>query len=157
MLCPGLLASRSKIGEQGMAVFCDTQNLHEVMVELWQQIIDDPKTAEKLKKSKLVVRFTYNDPDGVITIDGSNGEDLIILAGPSGKAADVEFMMKSDVAHKFWLGKEPIVVSMMQGRVKSKGPVNKALALLPAIKPAFDIYPQIIEAHFAQNTNARSA
>lgn len=130
-----------------MSVFCDTENLHEVMVSLWEQIKLNPEMAEKLKKTRLIVRFIYNEPDGVITIDGSSGEDLIISAGPSDKVADVEFMMKSDVAHKFWLGKEPIVVSMMQGRIKSKGPVNKALALLPTIKPAFEIYPKIVQEH----------
>lgn len=130
-----------------MSVFCDTENLQEVMVSLWEQIKLHPEMAEKLKKTRLTVRFIYNEPDGIITIDGSSGEDLIISAGPSDKVADVEFMMKSDVAHKFWLGKEPIVVSMMQGRVKSKGPVNKALALLPTIKPAFEIYPKVVQAH----------
>ena len=55
----------------------------------------------------------------------------------------VEMSMKSDLAHNFWLGKVNIPLALMSGKIASKGPVHKALALLPAIQPAFNFYPSI--------------
>ncbi len=92
-----------------------------------------------------MVRFKYKDPDGLLTIDGSDGVELRFHFGECGIEPDVEMTMKSDVAHNFWLGKEPPAVALMQGRIVSKGSVHKALALLPVIKPAFKIYPAMFE------------
>jgi hypothetical protein len=51
--------------------------------------------------------------------------------------------MTADVAHEFWLGKISVPMAILTGKMVAKGPVNKALALLPSIKPAFKIYPDI--------------
>jgi hypothetical protein len=53
--------------------------------------------------------------------------------------------MKSDVAHNFWLGRENPALALISGKISSRGPVNKALALLPVVKPAFQIYPGVVE------------
>jgi 2-oxoisovalerate dehydrogenase E1 component len=53
--------------------------------------------------------------------------------------------MRSDVAHNFWLGRENPALALISGKISSKGPVNKALALLPVVKPAFQIYPDVVE------------
>lgn len=128
-----------------MPIYSTTDELYSVMETLWNYIKSDQDISEKLLGSKLVVRFKYRDPDGALTIDGSDGKELRFHFGESPLDADVEMTMKSDVAHNFWLGKEPPAVALLQGRIVSRGPVHKALALLPAIKPAFKIYPSMYE------------
>lgn len=128
-----------------MSVFQDTDELYLIMQELWNQIKADSDMAQKLLDTRLVVRFVYKEPEGWLTIDGSDGKDLKISVGPCETTPVVEMSMKSDFAHNFWLGKENPAVALLQGKIVSRGPVNRALALLPVVRPAFAIYPRIVE------------
>jgi hypothetical protein len=128
-----------------MSVFNSTDELYNVMEELWRRIKADSDMSTKLLQSRLIVRFIYKEPDGVLTIDGSDGEELKIFAGQCDIKPIIEMSMKSDVAHNFWLGRENPAMALISGRIVSKGPVNQALALLPAVKPAFRIYPNVVE------------
>jgi hypothetical protein len=116
-----------------------------VMQELWRRIKADDEMSAKLLKTRLVVRFIYREPDGILTIDGSDGEDIKVYAGTCDIKAIIEMSMKSDVAHNFWLGKENPAMALISGKIVSRGPVNQALALLPVVKPAFQIYPDVVE------------
>jgi hypothetical protein len=128
-----------------MSVFNNSDDLMEVMQELWRRIKADDEMSGKLLRSRLVVRFIYRDPDGILTIDGSNGKEIIVTAGTCDTKPVIEMSMKSDVAHNFWLGKENPAMALISGKISSKGPVNQALALLPVVKPAFQIYPDVVE------------
>ena len=127
-----------------MPVFADTNELYAVMTELWEQIKADPTMSHELLKSQLIVRFHYKEPEGYITIDGSDGKEIKITLGDCDAKPIVELTMKSDVAHNFWSGKENPAIALLNGKMMSKGPVNKALALLPVVKPAFQLYPSIV-------------
>jgi hypothetical protein len=126
-----------------MAAYASTEELHSIMVELWNTIAQTDAIASKIIHSKMIVRFHYREPEGVITVDCSDGKSLKVYAGPSEIKPIVEMSMKSQVAHEFWLGKVNVPVAILTGRIVSKGPVNSALSLLPAIKPAFELYPAI--------------
>ena len=126
-----------------MSAFSSTEEIHTVMVALWHAISADPGMSTKLKNSKLIVQFHYREPDGLITIDCSDGENVKVFSGDNQLKPVVEMFMSSNVAHDFWTGKTSIPVSILTGKIVAKGPVNKALALVPAIKPAFLIYPDI--------------
>jgi hypothetical protein len=128
-----------------MSIFSNTDELYTVMKELWRRIKADDEMSRKLLESRLIVRFVYRDPDGMLTIDGSDGKELNIYAGPCDLNPVVEMSMKSDVAHNFWLGRENPALALISGKISSRGPVNKALALLPVVKPAFQIYPGVVE------------
>ena len=126
-----------------MAAFSNTEDLYRVMDELWKRISSNEKISRDLLKSKLIVRFVYRDPAGWVTIDGSDGETLKVTLADCDTKPIVEMRMKSDFAHNFWQGKENVTVALMQGKIVSTGPVNRALALLPVVKPAFSIYSQV--------------
>ncbi|MBP9093105.1 hypothetical protein KBI23_18915 [bacterium] len=128
-----------------MAVFTDTDELHRVMTDLWAAIKNDKEMAAQLLTSRLIVTFHYREPDGRLTVDCSDGKEMVITVGDCNKKPVVEMFMKSSVAHDFWLGKVNVPLALIQGKIVSKGPVNKALALLPAIKPAYGLYPTVIE------------
>jgi hypothetical protein len=128
-----------------MAVYSNTEELHRVMVDLWTAIKNDPAMSKPLLDSRLTVQFHYREPEGRLTVDCSDGQDMKISAGECTKKPNVEMFMKSDVAHEFWLGKVNVPLALIQGKIVSKGPVNKALALLPAIKPAYSLYPRVIK------------
>lgn len=128
-----------------MSVFTSTDELHAVMTDLWNLIKDSPDMAEKLIASKLVVQFRYREPEGLLTIDCSDGKEMKIYAGHTQIKPIIEMSMKADIAHEFWLGKVNVPMALMMGKIVSRGPTPKALALLPVIKPAYSIYPKVLE------------
>lgn len=128
-----------------MAVFTSTEELQEVMSLLWTEIKDSGDMAEKLIASKLIVQFRYREPEGLLTIDCSDGETMKIITGPTNIKPMIEMSMKADIAHEFWLGKVNVPMALMMGKIVSRGPTPKALALLPVIKPAYNIYPEVLE------------
>lgn len=128
-----------------MSVFSSTDELHQVMEDLWKEISVTPEMAEKLIASKLTVQFRYREPEGLITIDCSDGLAMRILVGNTEIKPLIEMSMKADIAHDFWLGKINVPMALMMGKIVSRGPTPKALALLPVIKPAYQIYPKVLE------------
>ncbi|PWU03192.1 MAG: hypothetical protein C5B53_00785 [Candidatus Melainabacteria bacterium] len=129
-----------------MAIFTSTEQLNEVMERLWNKIKADPEMSRQLLKSKLTVRFYYREPEGRLTLDCSDGKEMKIFTGENNVKPVVEMFMKSDVAHEFWLGKVNVPVAILSGKIVSKGPVQSALSLLPVVKPAYAMYPEIFEA-----------
>jgi putative sterol carrier protein len=128
-----------------MPVFASSDELNDVMERLWESIKSDPGMSGQLLKSKMCVRFYYREPEGRLTVDCTDGQEMKITTGESDLKPDVEMFMKSDVAHDFWLGKVNVPVAILSGKIVSKGPVNKALSLLPVVKPAYTMYPEIFE------------
>lgn len=128
-----------------MPFFSSTEEVQKIMEALWTEIREHPEIAAPLLESRLIVQFHYREPEGRLTIDCSDGENMVIIWGEYDKKPVVEMFMKADVAHQFWLGKVNVPVFLISGKIVAKGPVNKALALLPAVKPAFKIYPNIFE------------
>lgn len=133
--------------DQSGAAFANTEALYRVMNELWARIKADKAMSEGLLASKMAVRFNYKDPAGQVTVDSRDGQDMKVTAGPCDIKPDVEMDMKSDVAHEFWLGKTSVPMAILTGKIVAKGPVQKALTLLPVIKPAFLIYPEVYKTH----------
>ena len=56
--------------------------------------------------------------------------------------------MDSDVANRYFQGKENIAIAIARRRIKSKGNVKKALALIPITKPVFARYREMLEADY---------
>ena len=61
---------------------------------------------------------------------------------------DVEMAMDSDVANRYFQGKENIAMAIARRRIKSSGNVKKALALVPITKPVFAKYREMVEADY---------
>jgi hypothetical protein len=80
----------------------------------------------------------------VITIDCSDGKEMKIVGGPGESKPVIEMSMKADVAHEFWMGRVSVPVAILTGKIVSRGPTPKALALLPVIRPAFAVYPDVL-------------
>jgi hypothetical protein len=130
-----------------MASFASTEQLHQIMVELWEAIKNDKDMFTKITTSKLIAQFHYRDPAGIISVDCSDGKTFKVFSGECNVKPVVEMFMTADVAHEFWNGKVNVPIAILTGKMVAKGPVNKALALLPVLKPAFEIYPDIYRRH----------
>ena len=136
--------------DDAMGAYKTTKELQQVMSELWDKIKADKGMSAEIMKAQMVVRFDYREPKGSITIDSTDGKEIKVFPGACELKPLVEMSMTADIAHEFWLGKLSVPMAILTGKMVAKGPVNQALALLPAIKPAFAIYPEVYK-----NSSAR--
>ena len=127
-----------------MPYFEDIQVFYQCIEELFNRLKDDPEIKAKALDSKLIVNFIYRNPDGEVWID-CTGDDIVLSPGKQDLTADATLTMDTDVAHRFWLGKLNLIKSLTSGEIESEGSVPRMLKLLPVIKPAFKIYPEILK------------
>ena len=125
-----------------MGAFANRAQFEDVMARLFVRLMDAPVVADPLSRTDMVVRFRYPDLDSVLTFDFKQKPPVFSTCADTD--ADVELVQSSDTAHEFWLGRLNAVRAIATGRVRPRGDVGKALKLLPAIKPAFQIYPQVL-------------
>lgn len=127
-----------------MGLFESSEKFEEVLGGFFRLIADTPSVADKLLASKLIIRFSYTDPDVVLLVDCS-GDKLEVRPGDTETKADVDMSMSSDIAHKFWFGKVNLMAALTRRQMVAKGPIPKILKLLPAIKPTYTMYPKYLE------------
>jgi pyruvate/2-oxoglutarate/acetoin dehydrogenase E1 component/TPP-dependent pyruvate/acetoin dehydrogenase alpha subunit len=126
-----------------MSTFRNTEHLYKVLGALFERVKNESEISSNLARGNLVVRFVFKDPEGAITID-LRREPISFTLGPSELSSDVEMTQSGDVAHRFWLGRLNVPQAIATRKVVARGSLPKALALLPAVKPVFAIYPEIL-------------
>jgi len=129
-----------------MPYFDTIQPFYDCIQELFDKLSGDPVIKEKALASKLIVHFIYQNPEGEIWID-CTGDDIALTPGPLDLDADSTLRMDTDTAHLFWLGKLNLIKALTSGEIESEGSVPRMLKLLPVIKPAFKLYPEILTEH----------
>jgi len=127
-----------------MGLFESAEKYEEMLGGFFRLLADTPAVANKLLASKLIIRFSYSDPDVVLLIDCS-GEKLEVSAGDTDTKAEVNMTMSADIAHKFWFGKVNLMAALTRKQMVAKGPIPKILKLLPAIKPSYAMYPKYLD------------
>ncbi|HSN19539.1 MAG TPA: thiamine pyrophosphate-dependent enzyme, partial [Usitatibacter sp.] len=138
-----------------MSTFHDRAQFEGVMAQLFERLMAAPAIARPLGETAMVVRFRYPDLGSVITFDFKRSPPA--FSTDDGGQADVEMVQSSDTAHEFWLGRLNAVRAIATGKVRARGDVAKALKLLPAIRPAFAIYPEVLKARGLAEDARRAA
>jgi len=131
-----------------MAVFKDADQVYELLGGLFDELTKDRAIAEKFAASGLVIRFAYRNPDSEIWLDGSSkdADNLKVVRGPyEGATAEVDMSMEADIAHKFWLGNVNLMVALTRKQIVAKGPIPKIMKLLPVVKPAYQLYKDLLK------------
>ena len=126
-----------------MGYFRDTDHLYKVLGALFTRLRHEEAIAEKLLEGNLIIRFILAEPDGQVTVDLTKAPITFAL-GESELEPDVEMGQSADTAHLFWLGKVNVPRAIATRKIVARGSVPKALKLLPAVKPAFAIYPEVL-------------
>ncbi len=127
-----------------MGLFKETETFEKMISGFFERIAATPLVANKLLASKLIIRFNYSDPDVVVLVDCS-GEKIDVRVGDRQSKVQVEMWMSADIAHKFWFGKVNLMAALTRKQMIAKGPIPKILALLPAIKPTYPMYPKYLQ------------
>jgi len=130
--------------------FKDAEHMYKCFGALFEKARFDPVMGPKLAQAKIIVRFEYTDPEGTITIDLKNkpqqeGAYATFYFGACDLVPDVVMKQSADFSHRFWHGKENAIAAIATRKISASGNIAKALALLPAIRPLFRLYPKVLQ------------
>jgi putative sterol carrier protein len=128
-----------------MAVYTDAEEAKQIFDELWQGILAVESSNQQFAGAGVVLGVYYTDPAYFVAIDGTRSP--AVLTDEPDTKVDIEVRMSADTAHTFWKGELNFPVAMMKGKAKIKGPSDKAMTLLPALQPGFELYRQILKEH----------
>jgi len=142
----------------GSSDFKSPEEFREVIDRAFELMSTDPEMGPKLRDAQTPQRFVFPDVDEVVNITYNEDEtsDACLRwewTDDVDWEAQVEMKMDSDVANKYFQGKENIAMAIARRRIKTSGDVKKALSLVPITKPVFaqyrgmleDEYPHLVE------------
>ena len=121
-----------------MPELMDKDTAKELFTDLWTKMINETQFGNRLKEEGISILYITNGPDMKMYVD-ENGP----LFGEEAEAKTPVITMKmdGDTVHHFWLKKLDVAKAMATRKIKTKGPVAKALKLLPLLKPGQELYP----------------
>jgi hypothetical protein len=128
--------------------FKSPAEFREVMDQVFGLMSTDPDMGPKLREADTPQRFEFPDVDMVATIRAAatvkDGQNLEWAWGESGWECEVEMTMDSEVANRYFQGKENVAMGIARRRIKAGGNVKKALSILPLTKPVFAMYRDLL-------------
>jgi hypothetical protein len=132
--------------------FKSARECREVMDQVFEMMSTDPEMGPKLREAETPQRFEFPDLDLVVNITAADGDGGRNLRWEWSDDVDwepeVRMTMDSDVANRYFQGKENVAMAIARRRIKTSGNVKKALALLPITKPVFEQYRELVEREY---------
>jgi SCP-2 sterol transfer family len=131
----------------------NAKEFREVMDRVFEMMSTDPDMGPKLRDADTPQRFEFPDLDLVVNItaaaDNSDGNNLVWAWTDDVEwEPEVKMVMDSDVANKYFQGKENVAMAIARRRIKTSGNVKKALALIPITKPVYAQYRAMLEEEY---------
>ncbi|MFH1150729.1 MAG: SCP2 sterol-binding domain-containing protein [Actinomycetota bacterium] len=127
------------------------EEMYEVARRVVDKTLTDPELAKKLGASNIILVFKYHDverwgPDVIpeLTVD-CTVDPIEVTVGPCDKTATITMTMEAFTAHLFWMQKLQLMSAITRGQIKAKGPIPKAMRLLPLLKPFYANYRLVLE------------
>jgi len=132
--------------------FNSSKEFREVMDKVFAMMSTDPEMGPKLRDAETPQRFEFPDLDLVVNItyaDGAGDQNLKWeWTDDVAWEPEVKMTMDSDVANRYFQGKENVAMAIARRRIKTSGNVKKALALIPITKPIYARYRALLEAEY---------
>ena len=135
-----------------MADFKSASEFREVMDKTFELMSTDPDMGPKLRDAETPQRFEFPDLDLVVNITYAEepGEQNLRWEWTDDVdwEPEVKMVMDSDVANRYFQGRENIAMAIARRRIKTSGNVKKALALIPITKPVYPRYRELLESEY---------
>jgi hypothetical protein len=125
----------------------------EVMDRTFELMSSDADIGPKLREADTPQRWEFPDLDMVVNIaaaaDGDSEHNLTWeWSDDVAWDPEVKMRMDSDVANRYFQGKENVAIAVARRRIKTSGDLRKALVLVPVTKPVFAKYVEMCEADY---------
>jgi hypothetical protein len=109
----------------------------------------DPVMGPKLRDAEAPQRWEFPDLDLVVNVtaaeEGSRDNLRWEWSDDVSWEPLVVMTMDSNIANRYFQGKENMAMAVARRRIKASGDVRKALALVPVTKPVFPLYREMLE------------
>jgi hypothetical protein len=133
--------------------FKSATECREVLDQVFEMMSTDPEMGPKLRDAETPQRFEFPDVDLVVNITAAEGDDgsqnlRWEWTDDVAWEPEVQMTMDSDVANRYFQGRENVAMAIARRRIKTSGNVKKALALLPITKPVFEQYRELVEREY---------
>ncbi len=131
--------------------FKSEAEFREVMDRTFTLMSEDPEMGPKLRDADTPQRFEFTDLDLVVNIRaGREDEPNLAWEWTDDVAweAKVRMAMTSEIANRYFQGKENVAIAIARRRIKAGGDVKAALAIIPITKPLFARYREMIAADY---------
>ena len=133
-------------------MFESNAQFREVMDRTFALMSEDPEMGSKLRAANVPQRFEFPDADLVVNIRaGRDGEDDNLHWEWSDDVdwePRVRMTMSTEIANRYFQGKENIAMAIARRRIKTGGDVRAALEILPMTKPVFERYRAMVRAEY---------
>jgi hypothetical protein len=123
--------------------FDSAEEVYRYVGGVFREAGENPETGPKLRAAGVTLQMHYTHPEAQITVRFA--EPYEVIEGKTDVEPDVQLFMQCDIADRYWRGQYNLAVGLAKGQVRSKGPVNKILKLVPLTKPLFPIYRKLTE------------
>lgn len=136
-----------------MGTFRSADEFREVMDRTFELMSADPDMGPKLRDADTPQRWEFPDVELVVNIapaENGDSEHNLTWEWSDEVAWDaaVKMKMTSEVANRYFQGKENIAMAVARGKIKPSGDFKAALALVPVTKPVFVKYRAMVEAEY---------
>jgi hypothetical protein len=132
-----------------MSNFKSPAEFREVIDKVFTIMSTDPEMGPALRDAETPQRFEFPDVDMVVNItyaeDGGEQNLRWEWSDDVSWEPEVGMVMDSDIANRYFQGKENIAMAIARRRIKTSGNVKKALALIPITKPVYGRYREMLE------------
>jgi hypothetical protein len=133
--------------------FKSKKEFKKVMDELFTIMSTDPKMGPRLAAARVPQRWEFTDLGLALNVTyadpktAKKGHFLKWVWGDDDCEWEpvVEMKMKSEIANRYFQGKENVPIALARGRIKARGSIQKALKLIPITKPIYKIYRDMLE------------
>jgi hypothetical protein len=126
------------------AAFESAKELREAMDAVFSMMDADPEMGPKLADADTPQRFEFSDFDVVVNIraarEGEEGNLHWEWSDDVDWDSKVQMTMSSEVANRYFQGKENVPMAVARRRIKTGGDLKAALALIPITKPIYQQY-----------------
>ena len=126
------------------AQFESAKELRQAIDQVFSMMDADPDMGPKLRDADCPQRFEFSDFDLVVNIRAATPEEGGNLHWEWSDDVDwkpkVQMTMSSEVANRYFQGKENVAMAIARRRIKTGGDVKAALALIPITKPLYARY-----------------
>lgn len=123
-----------------------------MMDELFTIMSEDPQMGPALRDADVPQRFEFDDLDLVMNIRARRGDERENLhwewTDDVAWEPRVRMKMSSEVANRYFQGKENIPVAIARRRIKTGGDIKASLALIPVTKPVYARYREMLEERY---------
>ena len=138
-----------------MAVQFDaTEQFRAVIDGVMTLMSEDPEIGPKLRDADVPQRYEFDDMDLVVNAraarEGEQGNLYWEWSDEVDWEPKVKLTMSSEVANRYFQGKENVPVAIARRRIKAGGDVKSALELIPITKPVYGLYRSMLEADYPQ-------